>query len=121
MTTIDDEILGRLIEEYGPEIDIESNPEIIGEIVDEVRPVPGEDEDFVSEHYKGGTFSKNGYTKNYVRGHAIIDGMDEEAAEFLDEAQVALDQRMLELLRKRDIPGYGERGIREHGGEGDGE
>ncbi|WP_273837559.1 hypothetical protein [Halococcus sp. PRR34] len=109
MTTIDDDVLDQLIEEYGPEIDIESKPEIISEIVDEVRPVPGEAEGLVSEHYKGGTFSKDGYTKNYIRGYAVVDEMGEEAAEFLDEAQLAIDQRMLELLREQGRPEYSRR------------
>lgn len=103
MTTIDKKTLERLIDEYGPKIDIESNPEVLREIIDDVRTTPDID-DVLSEHYKGGTFSKNGYTKNYVRGHAIVGDMDEEVAEYLDEVQLAVDKRLLELLRERDSP-----------------
>lgn len=90
----------RLIAKFGSTIDLRAKPQVLQEIIAELKGV----NPVASDHYKGDTFTKEypndgTYEKNYIRGYAIVAGLKDEAR-ILDEVQLAVDQALLAALRK---------------------
>ena len=103
MPTLDKEILRRIIEKFGPTINLRTNADALLEILKEIQSSPGVGL-AADDHYKGDTFTKEHpgdgtYEKNYIRGYAMVPGLSEENAHLIDEIQAAVDVRLLESLR----------------------
>jgi hypothetical protein len=104
MPSLDKKTLERLIEKFGPNIDLRANSDVLLEILKEIRTSPGVGI-AADDHYKGDTFTKEypgdgTYEKNYIRGYAMVPGLTRDQAYLIDEVQAAVDLRLLEALRQ---------------------
>src|SRR5262245_64834899 len=105
MPALDKELLRRIVEKYGSQIDLKTDSAILLDILKEIQTSPGIGLK-ADDHYKGDTFTKEypgdgSYTKNYIRGYALIPGLSEEDAHLIDEVQAAVDSQLLTALRAK--------------------
>ena len=105
MPNLDDDLRTRLIEKFGPTIDLRARPEILRDLVAEVVRNPGVFIAGKDGHYKGDTHTKEvkpglpPYTKNYTRGVAMDDPMG-GLSEVLGEVHAQVDRMLVQALRE---------------------
>lgn len=110
MPNLDDELRRRLIEKFGPTIDLRAHSEILHSLVAEVVRNPAVFISGSDSHYKGDEHTKEyrpgppgsppgpTYTRAYTRGVAM--GSPGDLTELMEEVHARVDRMLVDALRE---------------------
>jgi hypothetical protein len=105
MPNLDDELRRRLIEKFGPTIDLRARPEVLRDLVAEIVRNPAVFISASDSHYKGDIHTKEmvpgkpPYERQYLRGVAMGErGGDID--ELMGEIHAHVDRMLLQALRE---------------------
>jgi hypothetical protein len=97
MPSIDKETIERVTQKFGKNIDLTANPEILEEILKEIREDPSS---VIFQKPYGKTYTKDGwYGKRYIQYDKTVEGIVGSPA-VVEEFEREIDKMLVEKLRK---------------------